>query len=108
MHITKKIVGAIAATVMLTLLLAAYSFAVSPSERDCEAAGGTFDRTNGQVSCVTIVVDPVGNSERSGGKSQTTDTETNDTGQGNSGNKPASTETCTGPGGSGVGGGPCK
>ncbi len=66
--------------------------AVSPSQEQCEAAGGTFTRTNGAVDCV--VSDPVGNSENSDGKSQTRDTDAG--GQGNLGNK----ETCaeTGPG----------
>jgi hypothetical protein len=66
--------------------------AVSPSEQQCEASGGEFTRTNGSVSCVTS--DPVGNSENSGGKSQTRDTD--EGGQGNLSNK----ETCTasGPG----------
>jgi hypothetical protein len=66
--------------------------AVSPSEQQCDAAGGTFTRTNGSVSCV--VSDPVGNSENSGGKSQTRDNDAG--GQGNLANK----ETCTqsGPG----------
>ena len=66
--------------------------AVSPSQQECEAAGGTFTRTNGSVSCV--VSDPVGNSENSDGKSRTRDNDAG--GQGNLGNK----ETCTasGPG----------
>ena len=63
--------------------------AVSPSEANCE---GTFTKVQGQVSCV--IVDPVGNSEASGGKSETRDIDT--TGQGNIGNK--TQKLCTGPG----------
>jgi hypothetical protein len=34
------------------------------------SAGGTFDRTQGEVSCTFVTVDPVDNSENSGGHSQ--------------------------------------
>ena len=72
--------------------------AASPSERLCEASGGEFQRINGSVVCLVTVIDPVGNSERSGGQSQTRDTTTTDAGQGNLGNKATSTSTCAGPG----------
>ena len=68
--------------------------AASPSETECLASGGTFTKVRGEVSCVTV--DPVGNSEASGGKSQTRDTDT--TGRGNIDNK-QQTE-CSGPGNS--------
>lgn len=85
------------------------AYAASPSERDCEAAGGSFDRTGGQVSCTFVTEDPVGNSENSGGQSQTnTTTDTTDS-NGTLNNEPQKTETsdCTGPGNSGSGGGQC-
>ena len=69
------------------------TLAASPSQQECEAAGGTFDRTNGTATCV--VSDPVGNSEASGGKSQTRDKE--DSAKGNI--TPKDPATCTsGPG----------
>lgn len=42
------------ATALLALSLAVPAFAVSPSQQECEAAGGTFDRTQGEVSCVIV------------------------------------------------------
>ena len=96
---------------LLTFLLIAIlcfamapAFADSPSEEECEAQGGTFDRTRGVVTCT--VLDPVGNSENSGGRSQTTEEEESSHGTFN--NRPHHEESCTGPGGSGEGGGPCK
>ena len=88
----KKVIAASALALGMLVGSAGVSSAVSPSERECEAAGGEFTRTNGSVSCETS--DPVGNSERSGGKSQTRDVD--EGGQGNLSNK----ETCTasGPG----------
>ncbi|MPR10892.1 hypothetical protein [Microvirga tunisiensis] len=75
----------------LALLASAASFAitpaawaVSPSQEQCEAGGGTFTRTNGEVKCVTV---------EEGKNPKFTDTST-DTGQGNSGNKPASSDVC--------------
>ncbi len=67
---------------------AAMAFAVSPSQQQCEAQGGTFDRQNGQVSCVTT---------ETGKNPKFTDTTTT-TGQGNSGNKPTSNQECGGTG----------
>jgi len=90
----------------LCLLGAGPAFAASPSQLECEAAGGTFDRTNGQVSCVyPVVSDPVGNSERSGGKSQTVDTQETESSNGTLNNNPKheETETCEGPGNSSSG-----
>ena len=90
----------------LCLLGAAPAFAASPSQTQCEAAGGTFDRTNGEVTCVyPVVSDPVGNSERSGGKSQTVDTQTTETSNGTLDNKPKheQSDTCSGPGNSSSG-----
>lgn len=104
-------IGAVLSALALSaaLLTAAPANAVSPSERDCEAAGGTFSRDGGHVSCTFTVEDPVGNSENSGGKSQsTTETDTTES-NGTLNNKPKKSHTsdCTGPGNSGSGGGPC-
>lgn len=84
----------------LLLFMPTAALAVSPSERNC---AGTFDRVNGQVSCT--IEDPVGNSENSGGHSQTTTEE--ESSNGTLQNRPHHQESCTGPGGSGEGGGPC-
>lgn len=95
----RRVVVVVAASVVLLPAFGMGSaLAASPSQLECEAAGGTFDRQNGQVSCTFATSDPVGNSESSDGKSQTRDTTDTDTGQGNSGNKPASEECTTGPG----------
>lgn len=79
------------------------AFADSPSERECERQGGTFTRVNGKVTC--LVEDPVGQSEHSGGHSQTTTEE--ESSQGTFNNKPHHEESCRGPGNSGEGGGQC-
>jgi hypothetical protein len=87
----------------LMLVGAAPAFGASPSQRDCEAAGGTFTRDGGTVTCVyPEVSDPVGNSERSGGKSQTVDTQETESSNGTLNNKPKHKEstTCSGPGNS--------
>jgi hypothetical protein len=81
-------------------LVASPAYAASPSERNCE---GTYTHIKGVASCVTV--DPVGNSENSGGHSQTTTDE--ETSNGTLDNRPHHRERCTGPGNSGEGGGPC-
>ena len=85
---------------ILTFLAGGAALAESPSERNCE---GLFDRDRGTVSC--LVEDPVGNSERSGGKSQTTKEE--ESSKGTLKNRPHHEESCVGPGNSGEDGGPC-
>lgn len=84
----------------LVLLLASLAAAASPSQRECEEAGGSFDRTNGEVSCTFTIVDPVGNSENSDGKSQTTTTTDEESSHGTLQNQPQHEESseCTGPG----------
>lgn len=67
-----------------------FTSAASPSQRDCEAAGGTFTKERGEVVCV--IEANVGNSDRS----QTVTEET--TGRGNIDNKQR--EECSGPGNS--------
>ena len=99
---------ALATTAITGLLLigVAPAFAASPSQLECEAAGGTFDRSNGTVSCIyPEVSDPVGNSENSGGKSQTVDTQETESSNGTLNNNPKheETDTCEGPGNSSSG-----
>jgi hypothetical protein len=91
------------AAVALVLGLAGFASvtgagAVSPSQQQCEADGGTFTRVNGTVTCIEET--HVGNSENS----QTTTDTTN--GQGNIDNK--TTSDCSGPGNSGDGSAHCK
>jgi hypothetical protein len=44
----------VSAALVVLALAAPLAFAASPSERECEAAGGTFTRSGGQVSCVIV------------------------------------------------------
>ncbi len=76
------IVGAIAAFALA--IPAGPAFAVSPSEEECVAQGGTFDRSGGQVSCVIV---------EEGKNPKFTDTTTT-TGQGNIGNKEDTGQAC--------------
>ena len=102
----KRALATTAISVLCLLGAAPTAFAASPSETACTDAGGTFERVNGQVSCVyPVVSDPVGNSERSGGKSQTVDTQETETSNGTLNNKPKheETSTCEGPGNSSSG-----
>jgi len=99
--IAKLLVLCFILTIVMTVGAA---LADSPSKQDCEASGGTFTRVMGTVTCT--ISDPVGQSEHSGGQSQnTTDKESS---QGTLQNAPQHQESCTGPGGSGDNGGPCK
>jgi hypothetical protein len=94
----------IAMVAAMLVALAGVAFAASPSQLECEAAGGTFDRTNGQVTCVyPPVEDPVGNSENSNGHSQTTTTTSEESSNGTLNNKPKHEESseCDGPGNGG-------
>ena len=104
-ELTRRALATTAITV-LCLLGASPAFAASPSETACTDAGGTFERVNGQVSCIyPVVSDPVGNSENSGGKSQTVDTQDTETSNGTLNNKAKheETATCEGPGNSSSG-----
>ena len=89
------------AVTILCLIGAAPAFAASPSQLECEAALGFFDRVNGEVICIyPVVSDPVGQSEKSPqDKSQTVDTQTTETSQGTLNNKPKydKDESCSGP-----------
>ncbi len=97
---------AMVATLVLSTMAftATNAVAISPSQQECEASGGTFSRDQGTVTCTfPTVFDPVGNSEKSGGKSQ--ETETNETKESNGTlkNKPKNNDSssCTGPGNGG-------
>jgi Spy/CpxP family protein refolding chaperone len=83
----RKRILLLVAALMLALTMSAMSmaaFAVSPSQAECEAAGGTFDRSGGQVSCVIV---------EEGKNPKFTDTETT-TGQGNIENKQEQDSAC--------------
>ena len=89
------------AIVLCLAMWAAPSFATSPSEENCQ---GEFSRVRGKVTC--LIEDPVGQSEHSGGKSQTS--EEGESSQGTLKNRPHHEESCEGPGGSGENWGGCK
>jgi hypothetical protein len=99
----------ILSVMLMVLAVAASALAKSPSQTECEEAGGTFDRTQGTVTCTFVEEDPVGQSEASGGHSQTTTTTDEESSKGTLKNEPQHEETseCVGPGNSGPGGGPC-
>lgn len=93
----------------LFLMAPSPGHAVSPSEQNCREQGGTFDRTQGEVSCTFVTVDPVGNSENSGGHSQNNTSTDTESSNGTLQNQPQHEESsvCVGPGNSGPGGGQC-
>jgi hypothetical protein len=86
--VIKRISLLIAAAFMALTLAAPAAFAASPSQEQCEASGGEFDRVNGKVICV----------KTEEGKNPKFTEETTTTGQGNSGNKPTSDSDCEGTG----------
>jgi hypothetical protein len=68
----------VAAFMMAALTVTAVAaFAVSPSQEQCEARGGTFDRNQSQVECVVVEE----------GKNPKFTKEETTTGQGNINNK---------------------
>lgn len=73
---------------VLTSLSAAPAFAESPSERECEAQNGSFDRVRGEVSCVIVEE----------GKNPKFEQEQTTTGRGNIENKQETSEECNRPG----------
>lgn len=81
-----------------------FTSAASPSQRDCEAAGGTFTKERGEVVCVIATEENVGKSDNS----QTVETTTETTGRGNIDNKQTQTTECDGPGNSGESSSHCK
>jgi hypothetical protein len=75
---------------LFVLALAVPAFAASPSQTQCEASGGTFTKSGGQVSCVTV---------EEGKNPKFTDTNTT-SGQGNISNKQQTSDECGGTGSS--------
>ena len=88
---------------MALMAMAVPALAISPSQQECENSGGTWAKDGGNVSCTHVTSDPVGNSENSGGKSQSRDTSSSDSSNGTLNNDPQFEEvdTCSGPGNSG-------
>jgi hypothetical protein len=80
--------------VVLAVGTAVPAFAVSPSQEQCEAQGGTFTRSGGEVECV-IVTEEEGKNPKF-----TEETTTTTTGQGNISNKQEqdTTSECEGTG----------
>lgn len=72
--------------------------AASPSEQDCIASGGVFDRVGGKVSCTITTTENVGNSPNS----QTVTNTDTDESNGTLNNDPQFEESnsCGGPGNS--------
>ena len=93
-----KVVLPIAAIAALSLFAFAPApgHAISPSQAECEAAGGDFSRVQGEVQCVMVEEENVGKSENS----ETTTTTTETSGRGNIDNKTEESSRCTGPGAS--------
>jgi hypothetical protein len=79
-------VGLLLAALMVVAVMAISpaAMAASPSQEQCEAQGGTFDRNGGQVECVIV---------EEGKNPKFTDTETT-TGQGNISNKQEQNQAC--------------
>ena len=83
------------------------TLAASPAQQeiDCESQSNdtttyTYNKTGSEVTCTSITVDPVGNSENSDGKSQETETSGGRSTKGNLDNQPQETplpEDCNGP-----------
>ncbi|MDQ3850469.1 MAG: hypothetical protein M3296_07640 [Actinomycetota bacterium] len=71
-----------------TAVAAAPAGAVSPSQQQCEAQGGTFTRDRGQAQCIIVEE----------GKNTRFTQETTTTGQGNINNKQQTSSECTGTG----------
>jgi hypothetical protein len=105
----RNVLIAVVGASALFLMAPSPGHAASPSEQNCTEAGGTFDRTQGEVSCTFVTVDPVGNSENSGGQSQNNTSADTDSSNGTLQNEPQFEESsvCVGPGNSGEGGGQC-
>lgn len=79
------------AAVMLAAVMVVWTApatAVSPSQQQCEAQGGTFERSGGQVECVIVEE----------GKNPRFTEETTTTGQGNISNKQQRETDCEGTG----------
>lgn len=93
----RAIIGS--ATAAIIAIAFTPTLAASPSQRECEAAGGTYTKVNGTVSCEFTTTENVGNSPNS----QTTTSSSEESSQGTLNNTPKHEESsvCAGPGGSG-------
>jgi hypothetical protein len=94
----RKRVGAVLAVAAVGVGLTVPAFggsalAASGSERDCEAAGGTYTKSGPDSICLFPEEQVANDNASDNNNSQTTQDET--TGHGNLGNKPV--EECTGP-----------
>jgi hypothetical protein len=78
---------AVVLATVAVMVLSGSALAASPSQTQCEAQGGTFQRDGGQVSCVV----------EEGKNTKFTDTSTT-TGQGNVNNKQEESSACGGTG----------
>ena len=97
-----KFVLTLCFSVLLAGTLAPSVSAQSPSQQECEAAGGMFDRSQGTVTCTFTTTDPVGNGQPDNGqgKKQTTTTTTETSAKGNTTveKRNSTTNDCKGPG----------
>jgi hypothetical protein len=59
----KRIMVLVGMAALMMMVIAPAAFAQSPSQQECEAQGGTFDRTQGTVTC-TIVEEEEGKNPR--------------------------------------------
>ncbi len=84
----RRITALVVAALFMMALAVPAAFAVSPSQQQCEAQGGTFTRSGGQVQCVVV---------EEGKNPKFTSTETT-SGQGNISNKQQRSEECAGTG----------
>ncbi len=87
----KRILTVLAVALVLAMMVVAMAvpaFAVSPSQEQCEAQGGTFTREQGQVECVIVEE----------GKNPKFTEEQTTTGQGNIANKQEQQTECEGTG----------
>ena len=57
-NILIKRITIFAATALLALSMAVPAFAASPSQTQCEDAGGTFNRSGGEVTCTFVTTEP--------------------------------------------------
>ena len=96
-----RLVSILAALVLL-FALSATALGASPSERNCIAAGGEWNKDGGQVSCTFTTDETVGNAPETSNAQRVESTET-ESSQGTLNNKPKHEESseCDGPGNGG-------
>ena len=88
------------AGIALAALMAStpFALAVSPSQEECEAAGGTFTKEQGGVQCVITEEEKVSSPNANpNNNAQTTTKDETTTGHGNIENKQQQTINCSGP-----------